>query len=145
MKGRQRYRNYKSPVGKLVGFYEGSRNRWKTKYKKAKKHAKRLHHRVRVLGKSKARLERRARELEAASAQTEAVNGGVEHPPEIRAGVPRQPYVVPGAMDSFQLVPRHHHYSVGLILGLPLPGLRARVHPGLIVLRQPGVGELHER
>ena len=44
---------YKSPVHKLVRFFEESRDNWKEKHKSSKKEIKRLENKVRFLLKSK--------------------------------------------------------------------------------------------
>jgi hypothetical protein len=56
---------YKSPIRKLVTFFENSRNQWKAKCKEAKKTIKRLKNRIRFLERSKALLKSRVKELEA--------------------------------------------------------------------------------
>lgn len=56
---------YKSPLRKLVRFFEKSRNQWKAKCREAKKIVKRLENRVRFLETSKACLKDRVKVLEA--------------------------------------------------------------------------------
>ena len=55
---------YKSPMRKLVNFFEHSRNNWKSKCQEAKYKVKLLHNKVRYLEKRKADLNKRVKELE---------------------------------------------------------------------------------
>ncbi len=54
---------YKSPIKKLVRFFEKSRDQWKAKCREAKARVKRLKNRVRFLEKSKADLKSQVKEL----------------------------------------------------------------------------------
>lgn len=56
---------YKSPIKKLVRFFEKSRDQWKVKCREAKAKVKRLTNRTRFLEKSKAKLKGQVKELEA--------------------------------------------------------------------------------
>ena len=55
---------YKSPMRKLVKFFENSRDSWKTKCQEAKYKVKILQNKVRYLEKRKAELNKRVKELE---------------------------------------------------------------------------------
>ena len=55
---------YKSPPSKLAAFFEKSRNKWKEKYRNAKKRIKQLTEQVRYWKKKNAELKKRVRELE---------------------------------------------------------------------------------
>ena len=55
---------YKSPIRKLVRFFEKSRDQWKAKCLEAKVTAKGLKHRIRYLEQSKEEWKTRAKELE---------------------------------------------------------------------------------
>ena len=55
---------YKSPMKKLVIFFEHSRNNWKTKCQGAKYQVKLLQNKVRYLEKRKVELNKRVKELE---------------------------------------------------------------------------------
>jgi hypothetical protein len=55
---------YKSPLRKLVRFFEKSRDQWKAKCLEAKATAKGLKHRIRYLEQSKEEWKTRAKELE---------------------------------------------------------------------------------
>jgi uncharacterized protein YlxW (UPF0749 family) len=55
---------YKSPMRKLVKFFENSRDNWKTKCQEAKYKIKLLQNKVRYLEKRKAELNKRVKELE---------------------------------------------------------------------------------
>lgn len=54
---------YKSPMKKLVTFFERSRNKWKTKCQEAKYQVKLLQNKVRYLEKRKVELNKRVKEL----------------------------------------------------------------------------------
>ena len=56
---------YKSPLRKLVRFFEQSRDRWKAKSQEAQAKVKRLQNQVRFLERSKADLKSRVKALEA--------------------------------------------------------------------------------
>ncbi len=55
---------YKSPIRKLVRFFEKSRDQWKAKCLDAKATAKGLRHRIRYLEQSKVEWKTKAKELE---------------------------------------------------------------------------------
>ena len=55
---------YKSPIRKLVKFFENSRDSWKSKCQEAKYKVKMLQNKVRYLEKRKAELNKRVKELE---------------------------------------------------------------------------------
>lgn len=55
---------YKSPIKKLVKFFENSRDSWKTKCQEAKYKVKMLKNKVRYLEKRKNELNKRLKELE---------------------------------------------------------------------------------
>ena len=57
-------KTYKSPIKKLVRFFEKSRDQWKAKCLEAKATAKGLKHRIRYLEQSKAEWKTKAKELE---------------------------------------------------------------------------------
>jgi uncharacterized protein YlxW (UPF0749 family) len=57
-------KDYKSPMKKLVNFFEHSRNNWKTKCQEAKYQVKLLQNKVRYLEKRKNELNKRVKELE---------------------------------------------------------------------------------
>jgi chromosome segregation ATPase len=63
---------YKSPIKKLVRFFEKSRDEWKAKHQKAKANAKRLSNRIRFLEKSKMQWKNRVKELEQEVARLKA-------------------------------------------------------------------------
>ena len=56
---------YKSPIRKLVHFFENSRDQWKAKHHQAKADVKRLNNRVRFLENSKGQIKKQVEELEA--------------------------------------------------------------------------------
>lgn len=57
-------KNYRSPVRKLIKFFEESRDQWKTKCLQAKYQVKLLSNKIRYLEKRKADLTKRVKELE---------------------------------------------------------------------------------
>jgi len=58
------HKTYKSPLTKLVRFFEQSRDQWKSKCLEAKATAKGLKHRIRYLERSKEEWKTKAKELE---------------------------------------------------------------------------------
>lgn len=65
----QEKEEFKSPPRKLIAFFEKSRDRWKSKFAKAKKDVKRLENRVRFLEKGKAKWKEEANRLKAEAAR----------------------------------------------------------------------------
>ncbi|MEN8180382.1 MAG: hypothetical protein ABFS39_17420 [Pseudomonadota bacterium] len=65
-------KTYKSPVTKLVRFFEQSRDQWKAKCLEAKATAKGLSHRIRYLEQSKVEWKTKAKELEKELARVRA-------------------------------------------------------------------------
>lgn len=65
MDGEPNGKPYKSPLRKLVRFFEQSRDGWKAKSHAAKVKVKRLQNRVRFLERSKADLKSQVKALEA--------------------------------------------------------------------------------
>jgi len=57
-------KRFKSPVRKLVHFFEESRNRWKSKYKQTKSNVKRLENNNRYLKKRNTQLTEKVKNLE---------------------------------------------------------------------------------
>lgn len=105
---------YKSPLRKLVRFFEKSRNGWKVKCRTAKAMLKRLKNRVRFLEQSRARWRERAQELEKELAQVKAARQILEREVEALkselndAQRVRQP-------EGFEVIGVGHQYSVGHI------------------------------
>jgi len=83
------YKSYKSPLRKLVRFFEQSRGRWKSKCKQAKQMVKYLKNRVRFLEKSRAGWQSRAKAAEAKvvrlKAKQEALEKELNHLKKMRA------------------------------------------------------------
>ena len=69
-------KTYKSPLRKLVRFFEKSRDQWKAKCLETKATAKGLKHRIRYLEQSKAEWKTRAKELEQELARMRAQQHG---------------------------------------------------------------------
>lgn len=57
--------SFRSPLGKLVRFFEASRDRWKEKCKEAKRQLKLLKQRIAQIRASRDRWKEKARQLEA--------------------------------------------------------------------------------
>jgi len=68
----QKAKTYKSPIKKLVRFFEKSRDQWKAKCLEAKATAKGLQHRIRYLEQSKVEWKTKAKELEKELARMKA-------------------------------------------------------------------------
>lgn len=72
MESTPKAKTHKSPLKKLVRFFEKSRDQWKTKHHESKATVKRLKNRVRFLEKSKTHWKSRVEELEAEVARHQA-------------------------------------------------------------------------
>jgi len=79
-------KEYKSPRGKLVRFFERSRDQWKTKSVNAKAIVKKLKNRIRYLEVSKEKWKNKAIELEKELAQMKAQENR-ESQPEVKKTV----------------------------------------------------------
>lgn len=102
---------YKSPLRKLVKFFEQSRNQWKEKYQLANKTIKRLSNRVRYLEKSKEQWKQKAIALEQELKQTRVENKSTaSKKKEI------EPVVSTGVPEPFQVIPFQHQYSIGHVM-----------------------------
>jgi hypothetical protein len=102
--------DYKSPLRKLVKFFEQSRNQWKEKTIEAKKNLKQLSNRVRYLERSKEQWKQKARTLE-------------QELKELRSFAEKQSLkkkndskVIVTPSSRFEVVPFHHQYSIGHIM-----------------------------
>ncbi len=71
-------KTYKSPLRKLVRFFEKSRNQWKAKHQQAKASVKRLKNRVHFLEQSKEQWKNRVPELELEIARLKAREQALE-------------------------------------------------------------------
>lgn len=100
---------YKSPLRKLVKFFENSRNQWKEKHQVAKKNVKRLSNRVHYLEQSKAQWKQKAIALEIELKQLKLF---VENQ-DLDSKKNQKPLVPSGALEAFEKVPFHHQYSIG--------------------------------
>ncbi len=107
------YKSYKSPLRKLVRFFEQSRDRWKKKCQEAKRLLKRLKNRIRFLEQSRLRWKGRAKELEAELADLKVKAESLKKELEVLKKKPVEDSTVSGNFDNFSLVPAHHTYSVG--------------------------------
>jgi hypothetical protein len=110
MKEEHEEKEYKSPVRKLVKFFKNSRDNWKGKYQELKKKFKRQSNRIRFLEKSKENLKKRVKELETEVLKIKKMKE--EREDELEA-LKKKETVCSKGVESFEIVPRHHHYSVG--------------------------------
>ena len=106
---------YKSPLRKLVRFFEKSRNQWKAKCREAKEMVKRLENRVRFLETSKARLKDRVKALEAEVARMKAEGQAREEVGAAQKETAEESIALE-RIEEFHLVPAHHVYSLGHIV-----------------------------
>lgn len=107
---------YKSPIRKLVRFFENSRNQWKTKCKEAKRTIKRLKNRIRFLERSKAFLKSTVKELEAELARVKANKDGRERELKKSAKQVTKETKHIGYFRPFTFTPSCHTYSAGHIM-----------------------------
>ena len=103
--------DYKSPLRKLVTFFENSRNQWKEKYQLAKKTIKRLSNRVRYLEQSKEQWKQKAIALEQELKQMR-----VENKSSVSKKKVMEPVVSNQVPEPFQVVPFQHQYSIGHVM-----------------------------
>ena len=111
MKTKKKEVNYKSPLRKLVIFFKNSRDNWKKKYQETKKEVKRLTNRVRFLEKSKNSLKNQVKKLEMELKQMKKNEGKIER--EVKKIVDKNKKSASKCIDSFDIIPSHHKYSVG--------------------------------
>jgi hypothetical protein len=106
---------YKSPLRKLVKFFEQSRNQWKEKSIEAKSTLKRLSNRVRYLETTKAEWKQKAilleKELKQLRLQAEKKSEDLELKKKRI-----QPTTQAVPTGKFEVVPFHHKYSVDHIM-----------------------------
>ena len=94
---KSRDRSYKSPVRKLIRFFEESRNHWKAKCASAKHQIKLLKNKIRYLEKRKADLNKKVKELENKLEELQ-----------------QKTATTPGA-EKFDIIPAFHTYSIAHI------------------------------
>ena len=108
-------KTYKSPIRKLVHFFENSRDQWKAKHRKAKANEKRLKNRVRFLENSKGQKKQRVEELETEVARLKAREQALEHAAALLEKKRNNERAGLEDLKNWQQVPYHHAYSVGCI------------------------------
>jgi hypothetical protein len=109
-------KTYKTPPRKLARFFEKSRNRWKDKYREAKRTVKRLKNRVRFLEKSKASARSQVKELKAELVRMHTRHQALEKQvATLKQMAARSALPATSGSEDLALVPFHHHYSVGLV------------------------------
>ena len=116
MKSIQTGKIYKSPVRKLVHFFEKSRDQWKAKCRAGKAMIKYLKNRVRFLEMSRDRWKRRVKELQREVAQLEAKERAWQEKLETLRQKEAEVTLASSGLENFALIPRHHQYSVGHVL-----------------------------
>jgi hypothetical protein len=92
-------RSYRSPVRKLIRFFEESRNQWKVKCLSAKHQIKLLSNKTRYLEKRKADLTNKVKELEK---KLDDLQG-------------KQTVIMPPGGGKFDIIPSFHSYSIAHI------------------------------
>ena len=108
---RKKEMSYKSPLRKLVNFFKTSRDNWKKKYQETKKEVKQLANRVRFLEKSKNILKNQVKELEIELRQMKKNEAAIEK--EVKKIVDENKKSASEYVDSFDIIPSHHKYSIG--------------------------------
>jgi hypothetical protein len=108
-------KEYKSPVRKLMRFFEKSRNQWKAKHHQIKRTLKRLQNQVRVLEKRVERWMNRVEELEAEVARMRACGQVLVREVERLKSQEWERRVMPPERAGFAMTPYHHAYSLGQI------------------------------
>jgi len=107
--------DYKSPLRKLVKFFEQSRNKWKEKYLQAKRTVKRLSNRVRYFSVRKEQWKNKAnaaeKELKQLRLRSKNQQKELEQLKKKPALVERNK-----PLEPFEIVPFHHRYSIGQIM-----------------------------
>lgn len=107
--------DYKSPLRKLVKFFEQSRNKWKEKYQDAKKTIKRLSNRVRYLETSKEQWKQKAIRADKELKQLKVVSEKKQEELEqIKKKLIKPIESTP--LKNFEIVPFYHKYSIGHIM-----------------------------
>lgn len=113
MKSVTKDKEYRSPIQKLVRFFEKSRDQWKTKCGEAKAKLKHFKRRTRFLQQSRDQWRQQAQQLEQELAEAKAIERGLRAEVEKlreghRSGVP-----VAMGLTDFGVIPARHQYSVG--------------------------------
>jgi len=97
---------YKSPLRKLVKFFEQSRNQWKEKYFQKKNQVKQLQNRVRYLERTKQEWKQKAQNLKAEVKPLEEKFLPIEK-------IKKKTSKTISNIEDFEIIPFHHKYSVG--------------------------------
>jgi hypothetical protein len=112
-------REYKSPLRKLVTFFELRSSQWKEKYQSSKQSVKQLSNRVRYLESSKEQwkqkaqnLERELRSLKIKMTQTQQTSPLIKKK-RSRTVETKKSVELP---QPFQVVPFQHQYSIGHVM-----------------------------
>lgn len=108
-------KSYKSPLRKLVRFFETSRNQWKAKHHQIKRRLKRFQNQVRVLEKREERRKSQVEELEAEVAWLRVREQAlVQEVEQLKSRAMETPSAFP-SVTSFAVAPYHHSYTLGHI------------------------------
>lgn len=107
------YKEYKSPLRKLLRFFEQSRDKWKEKCRKAKQEVKRLKKRVNFLEESRARWKKQAKEQEAEIDGLKREQADLAEEIETLKQKREEGLSARDELEAFSVIPAHHSYSVG--------------------------------
>ena len=107
------YKAYKSPLRKLVRFFEQSRDKWKEKCGAAKRQVKGLKNRVRFLEDSRERWKKQAKEQAAEVARLKKEQATLEKEVDTLKEKVTEGVSDPARVEAFQVRAAHHTYSVG--------------------------------
>lgn len=110
------YKSYKSPLRKLVRFFEQSRNQWKAKCREAKKMIKQLKKRIRSLEESRERWKEKAKGLQVEVTRLKREQEALEKELEALSQARVEAPVLTDNGGPLTVVAAHHHYSVGQVM-----------------------------
>jgi hypothetical protein len=102
---------YKSPLRKLVKFFETSRDQWKDKYLTKKKQVKQLQNRVKYLEQTKPEWKQKVQHLKTQVKQKELEAKALQK--ELLEKKTRDTQKEINNRNDFETIPFHHRYSVG--------------------------------
>lgn len=113
---KQESQSYKSPLRKLVKFFEQSRDQWKNKYLKKKAEVKALKNRVNYLERTKMEWKQKAQQLKANLKQKEVKKNLTKTNLKKSKKKVMERSSVTIKPKEFEMIPFHHQYSVGQIM-----------------------------
>ncbi|HHB94941.1 MAG TPA: hypothetical protein ENK88_07330 [Campylobacterales bacterium] len=114
----EKHTKYKSPLRKLVTFFEQSRNQWKEKYLNQKLNIKRLKNRVKYLEKSKTDWKQKAVVLKQKVKELEIKHKQLEK--KVKSNQIQKNAVKKNIFDhchkDFEIIPYNHKYPIGIVM-----------------------------